>query len=743
MTILFYVRLALYLLGFAVPVFHPAINVPYDSLGWWLWFVLIPGEMLIAFHLSPPRVHRRIQLISAGVFFLISLGFVVGSGSSILPTLIGGLAAFFSTLIVFWTGGKLRILAVGELFFLGFHYYRLLSFSRGSESIARNSSGITQFLLILCIGSFLVHCVVIYLATHREGVSRRNAGELGAFLTISVLTGLLLAVALPPNFVRHSIVFNRLSEPLRPDIIPLDETGDGRPDRGSLQGENDEEGENGKDGEDGENGGQAEGDEPSGGILEGIPSDQWQNLEDLRQGQRDGKQYTVMVVASDIDPVYAANGYYGRFDPVSGFRLDSGTELNELAYIRLLETWTNQSPARDLMRKPFQVYFLSTLSERFLAYEPRSVLPTVLDRKYHPFDYSYVAESAFSVSETRDWARSRDLTSQEKDELSSYLEIPLSEPNRDIFQQHLDTHVGDQTGYYQRIAAILESFRSFQYNIGFTDEVSVDRMAEFITVTQEGDCTEFSNTTAILARMSGIPSRVVTGFLASRDLQTDKHYEGILQLLKVVEPLQAFTPDQLFLVTSAHRHSWVQLFMPGYGWVDIETTATALPPLGSGDPNSMDVVIPIIEEQPNPLQDFKFPWLFIFRFFVLLLGASTLGAYIFRFGRGLTLNMISRGDGTRALRALYRNLLINLATEGHKIKAPSQTALEYAEKQPETRDFADAYTELRYREVIEPAKKVAVWQRVRRSYDDTMKGCRRKGIIGLIRRIFSLRSLYY
>ena len=183
--------------------------------------------------------------------------------------------------------------------------------------------------------------------------------------------------------------------------------------------------------------------------------------------------------------------------------------------------------------------------------------------------------------------------------------------------------------------------------------------------------------------------------------------------------------------------------MPGYGWVDIETTATALPPLGSGDPNSMDVVIPIIEEQPNPLQDFKFPWLFIFRFFVLLLGASTLGAYIFRFGRGLTLNMISRGDGTRALRALYRNLLINLATEGHKIKAPSQTALEYAEKQPETRDFADAYTELRYREVIEPAKKVAVWQRVRRSYDDTMKGCRRKGIIGLIRRIFSLRSLYY
>ena len=60
--LLFYTRLALYLTTCAIPFFHPSIAVPYDAIGLWMWFGLIPGEMLIAYYLSPPRFRSRIWL---------------------------------------------------------------------------------------------------------------------------------------------------------------------------------------------------------------------------------------------------------------------------------------------------------------------------------------------------------------------------------------------------------------------------------------------------------------------------------------------------------------------------------------------------------------------------------------------------------------------------------------------------------------------------------------------------------
>ena len=128
-----------------------------------------------------------------------------------------------------------------------------------------------------------------------------------------------------------------------------------------------------------------------------------------------------MVVASNLDRVYAANAYYGSFDKELGFVLSRESfpeyELNELPYIRLLDTWKASASERDLKRIPSETFYLSTIPERVLAYKPYTIEPSVLNRKYHPFDFSYRSVSLISGSGPQEWASIRGLDYEEKNSL--------------------------------------------------------------------------------------------------------------------------------------------------------------------------------------------------------------------------------------------------------------------------------------------------------------------------------------
>jgi transglutaminase-like putative cysteine protease len=417
--------------------------------------------------------------------------------------------------------------------------------------------------------------------------------------------------------------------------------------------------------------------------------------------------------------------------------------LNELTYIRLLETWQNRDASEDAERYPQEIFILSTIPERVLAYEPLAVEPTVLNRRYHPFDFSYSAVSSMSMAGREEWLSVPDLSSDERQSLSEYLEIPLDEENRLRFSEYLQVILGGDAPYFARINTILRSFSTYQYEIGFDDDVSVDKMEHFLYETKQGDCTEFSNTTAILARLAGIPTRVVTGYLASGDLQTGAHRRGIAVLLEKIEALQKYPPQNLFLVTTSHRHSWVQFYMPGYGWVDFETTAYALPPMGGGDPNSMDVVIPLIQEGDEILPEFMFPWILALKTLAILMAAGIAGAYLFRYGRELYLHLLLKTRGVRALKALQMLLLMRLAVEGYAVKETSQTILEYSTRYPELSSFASLYTNLRYRERFKKGEWEEKWQKLLGNWREIGQSSRGQGALSLLRRIFSLKGLRY
>jgi hypothetical protein len=213
----------------------------------------------------------------------------------------------------------------------------------------------------------------------------------------------------------------------------------------------------------------------------------------------------------------------------------------------------------------------------------------------------------------------------------------------------------------------------------------------FLFDTQRGDCTEFSHSAALLGRIAGIPSRVVTGYLASRDLQTNAHREGIFELQQVHSELASFNPSELYMVTTAHRHAWVQFYLPNHGWVDYEATAYAIPPSPGTDMNQRDVVIPQLTPMNSKNLLVNLPWKKMGRVFLLLI----LSALTFQFLRRRIamgrLNSLSKGEDERALKAIYSLMIQRYNGRVKNPKDPSLTPKEMAKQWEQLKDFARIY----------------------------------------------------
>ena len=828
MHLLFLTRLLVYATAVAMPLLHPAVVVPYDRAGYLVWFALVPLEMLLAYALRhaaagsaapvgrsraaqfAARVRRGLRparlLAAAGLAIAAAIAFGTGLDSAAWLVAAAGAGAFLLTLLIFGAREYGRTLAAAELFFIGYVYVKMLRFSRASEEISGASSLLTTVLLLLSIGGFLLHGIVIYQAAFpnrqpgagRAGERHRGRRELTVFAAVIVPLIVALALILPPGFVEHRIAFNELNERPPSPPQPVDDFSDAPP-GGNLRGQSQFEprdpsgggqgnqqqrnpqegpGEQGDDGrmpglegipaseweqrrqpqprpapadasgagrgeagEQGQAGGQAG---RSGAANQGEAGDQGEGNQESGDGEGENKQYAVMIIAGERDPVYAADAYFGRFDGVHGLSYSREEPLNELVHRRLFETWEDPEPPRDRGRRPLAHAFFSTIPERVMPYRPLAVEPTVQQRRYRPFDLSYRVVSQVSAPDPAAWRGARPLSAGERERLSGYLEVPLDAARQARFREYLEQAAGGAENDYDRIDLLLRSFADYQYEIGFTDDVSVAHVDQFLFETRSGDCTEFSNASAILGRMLGIPSRVVTGYLGADSLQTPQHARGAAILRQSIEPLQEYAPDDLYLITSAHRHSWTQFWLPDYGWVDFETTAFAKPPPPGADANALDIVIPIIEveEVPAP-RDFVFPWRFALTVLAVLGAAAVAGAYGLRYGREGWLAACARRGDARGLRALGKLLCMRMASAGCALKPHAHTVRQYAERYPRIERFAALYTMLRYRTAFAPGERRRAWQDLRAQYRSALQELRAGGLRAALRRCFSLRALYY
>jgi hypothetical protein len=489
----------------------------------------------------------------------------------------------------------------------------------------------------------------------------------------------------------------------------------------------------------------------------------------------------VKIVVSEREPVYMGNVFRGHLDPIEGFLLSHEEPLNNLAEQRLFVTWSNNEPEYDFGRQEQEVFSLSTMQQKYLPWRPVIVDPIILNENAGPLRFihqvvsnTHVGDPLLLVS-----TPTRRFREREKNALAHYLEIPLEAEDILLFTGYLnsaldtwqknkeaiirsdrylqeifsDTYLFNGSGtneYLEIIIALMVSFSKYQYNLSYGNEFSIDVLKYFLFDSEEGDCVEFSNTLALLGRLAGIPSRVVTGYLVAEGLQTMAHLRGLSALRENIPYLQQFNFSDLFMVTNIHGHSWTQFYIPDYGWLDFEATFFSLPPEGMGDFNNWDVVIPILDSERVFSQIRKFPWRAAGRVAITLVILAIICAYALRYTRELILFLGVRRSGRKGARSLYLLLLAHLAADGSPIKPASKTAHEYSElfvkscenDESHFKTFADLYSELRWRQFANQADEDERYQLLLNEYSKILS-MRKRGLHHIIKRIFSLRGLAY
>ena len=107
------------------------------------------------------------------------------------------------------------------------------------------------------------------------------------------------------------------------------------------------------------------------------------------------------------------------------------------------------------------------------------------------------------------------------------------------------------TGDLARARAIERHLRSdYGYTLELPDREVADPLANFLFARRKGHCEYFASAMAVMLRSQGIPARLATGFQSG-----------------VYNPV-----SDLWLVRASDAHSWVEAWIPGYGWRTFDPT---------------------------------------------------------------------------------------------------------------------------------------------------------------------------
>lgn len=128
------------------------------------------------------------------------------------------------------------------------------------------------------------------------------------------------------------------------------------------------------------------------------------------------------------------------------------------------------------------------------------------------------------------------------------------------------------TNPYDQAKAIETYLRN---NITYNEQIpappaGVDPVEWFLFTQQEGYCTYYATSMVAMLRSLGIPARMAAGF-------AEGEYDSALGQ---------------YVVRERDAHTWVEVYFPGYGWVEFEPTSAQAPLNREGDDNQ--------PEQNNP-----------------------------------------------------------------------------------------------------------------------------------------------
>jgi transglutaminase-like putative cysteine protease len=147
---------------------------------------------------------------------------------------------------------------------------------------------------------------------------------------------------------------------------------------------------------------------------------------------------------------------------------------------------------------------------------------------------------------------------------NTYVGMSLS-PRVVQLAQSIVANAGATTPYDQ--AKAIETW--LRTNIGYNERIPAppldrDPVEWFLFDVKEGYCTYFATAMATMLRSLDIPARMAAGF-------SQGTYDAALGQ---------------YVVRERDAHTWVEVYFPGYGWIEFEPTSSEDPVIRTGDPQT-------------------------------------------------------------------------------------------------------------------------------------------------------------
>jgi transglutaminase-like putative cysteine protease len=131
-----------------------------------------------------------------------------------------------------------------------------------------------------------------------------------------------------------------------------------------------------------------------------------------------------------------------------------------------------------------------------------------------------------------------------------YLQLPSTLPLR-VRQLARRLIMSVSQTPYQKVQLIQDYVHQVSYvEAGTAPPRGADGVDYFLFDAKKGNCSNFASAMAVMLRSVGVPSRVATGYL----------------------PRDWNESSGTFILHARDYHAWVQVYFPGYGWVDFEAT---------------------------------------------------------------------------------------------------------------------------------------------------------------------------
>ena len=162
----------------------------------------------------------------------------------------------------------------------------------------------------------------------------------------------------------------------------------------------------------------------------------------------------------------------------------------------------------------------------------------------------------------------------------SYVQKPADLSKNPIIQRTLQKWIQDSTGVYRKVKALeshLSDKTQFTYSVTNPPVPTNVDAVTWLLQTHQGYCTYYATAMVVMVRMLGIPARIVNGFT-----------QGSLQ-------------GHTWVVNGTDAHSWVQVYFPGYGWINFDPTPGYSIPAGSPTRQNTPAVKTSPPTRPTPI----------------------------------------------------------------------------------------------------------------------------------------------